>query len=208
MKKLIAIMLVCLCALSALAGCSNKENNTDASKDIDAAVATLKTLDDIIRLESAQREQTATVNDSIYLYVFSYHDNYYRARATIPADMQAQIDKLDITKEDYTQKELEVLKSLPIAKMENLSANIPAQEEIDKFIGETGTELLNQGWSVSVSDANALQFTMNYRDYAYDVVFEGKVADPENFNEEKDMQNLTAKSFTYSGIGDATNIDV
>ena len=115
---------------------------------------------------------------------------------------------LDFEDPEYNQKEKDLISPLPVKTIENLTENIPSQEEADQYIGKTGQELLDDGWTLWYSNTQDMEFGMNHGVYGYTIIFEGEVPDPENFNEETDMAGLTVKSITCDGVGDATYIEI
>ena len=74
----------------------------------------------------------------------------------------------------------------------------------------TGSVLHNgrSAFGVLQLASDELQFTMTYGIYSYDITFEGKIKDPETFNEDTDMGGLTVKTITCSGVGNPTYVEM
>jgi hypothetical protein len=106
---------------------------------------------------------------------------------------------------DYDQKRRDILAPLTIRKIENISAAIPPQEELDKLIGKTGGELLDDGWVSFSFDPTSMESYMQHGLFAYTVVFEGEVQ-PVNEYTDDTIKPLTVKSVTYEGLGDASDL--
>ena len=149
---------------------------------------TVKTLGDLLGLPEVATGLTGTT----YIYAFE----------------QDGIFDLDFDDPDYDKKMNDLVAPLPVKAIENLTENLPSQKEADQYIGKTGQELIDDGWTVYYYNLDELQFTMTYGIYSYDITFEGKIKDPETFNEDTDMGGLTVKAITCSGVGDATYMEM
>ncbi len=165
---------------------------------------TVKTLGDLLGLP----EVGASLTGTTYVYAFEQDGNTYRAICDVPEETAQAIFDLDFEDPDYDKKLSELIAPLPVKVIENLTENIPSQQEADQYIGKTGQELIDDGWTVHYYNLDELQFGMNHGAYSYDITFEGTVKDPENFNEDTDMGGLTVKAITCSGVGDATYMEV
>ena len=97
---------------------------------------------------------------------------------------------------------------MKIAKIENLSDAVPTQEELDKLVGKTGEELLEDNWYSSGYDLDSMEFTMGHGLFLYTVTFEGKVEVTDDFDENEAIKPLKVKSVVYYDLGDTTNLDV
>jgi hypothetical protein len=73
---------------------------------------------------------------------------------------------------------------------------------------DAAEELIDEGWTVHFYNLDELRFGMTCGVYSYDITFEGKIQDPEDFNEDTDMGGLTVKTITCDGIGDATYMEM
>lgn len=143
-----------------------------------------------------------------YVYAFEQDGNTYRAICEVPEETVQAIFDLDFDDPDYEQKQNELIAPLPVKVIENLTEGMPAQEEAEQYIGRTGQELIDDGWSVQFYNLEEMKFEMNHGVYSYDITFEGSVKDPENFDENTDMSGLTVKAITCDGIGDATYLEM
>ena len=84
------------------------------------------------------------------------------------------------------------LRLSPVKVIENLArVSMPTQEEADQYIGKTGQELIDDGWTVHFYNLEEMKFGMTHGIYSYDITFEGEIENPDNFNEDTDMGGLT-----------------
>ena len=165
---------------------------------------TVKTLGELLGLPDVGSSLTGTT----YVYAFEQDGNTYRAICDVPEETAQAIFDLDFDDPDYDKKLNDLIAPLPVKAIENLTENLPTQEEADQYIGKTGQELIDDGWTVHFYNLDELRFGMTYGIYSYDIVFEGTIEDPENFNEDTDMGGLTVKTITCDGIGDATYVEM
>ena len=168
--------------------------------DLDA----VKTLGELLGLPDVGSSLTGTT----YVYAFEQDGNTYRAICDVTEETAQAIFDLDFDDPDYDKKLNELIAPLPVKVIENLTENLPTQQEADQYVGKTGQELIDAGWTVHFYNLDELRFGMTYGIYSYDIIFEGTIKDPENFNEDTDMGGLTVKTITCDGIGDATYMEM
>ena len=142
-----------------------------------------------------------------YVYAFEQDGNTYRAICDIPEETTQAIFDLDFDDPEYEKAYRELVSPLPVKAIENLTEGMPTQEEAEHYLGKTGQELMDDGWTVQFYNLEDMQFGMYYGPYSYAITFEGEVKDPENFDEYTDMGGLTVAAITCDGIGDATNVE-
>ena len=206
MKKIFAFIMVLTLALAVLTACGEEQKDEEqkeekATIDLDS----LKTMGDAFALE-AENDQFGS-DDQHFVYVFEIGGTAYRVIADMTKEVQKEMDKLDASKEDFNDKTKEAAASLEISKRENLTEMIPSQEELDKFAGKTGQDLLDDGWTVSGWDIDENTFTMNKGPFAYTVVIDSKLKESDDFDGDEEIKKLKIKTIKYSDIGDATNLD-
>ena len=84
---------------------------------------------------------------------------------------------------------------------------IPPQEELDKYVGKTGQDLLDDGWTEGYGyNLDDMVFWLYKGPFAYDVVFESdqKYENTDDFDVWKTIAPLKIKSVTYKGLGNAS----
>ena len=206
MKKIFAFIMVLTLALAVLTACG-EEQKDEEQKEEKATINldSLKTMGDAFALE-AENDQFGS-DDQHFVYVFEIGGTAYRVIADMTKEVQKEMDKLDASKEDFNDKTKEAAASLEISKRENLTEMIPSQEELDKFAGKTGQDLLDDGWTVSGWDIDENTFTMNKGPFAYTVVIDSKLKESDDFDGDEEIKKLKIKTIKYSDIGDATNLD-
>ena len=171
----------------------------EAVSDINDA----KTLSDVLALPCLE----AAFTEEKYVYVFELDGIAYRAIAALSPETSKALFDLDFEDPDRDKKECDLVASLPIEQLDNLTAHIPTEEKMKQYVGKTGAELLEEGWNLSGYNLEDMIFTMSHGAYEFEVQFEGKVENPSEFDEEKDMKDLTAKSFKYSRLGNASDLE-
>ena len=205
MKKLTVFILTVAAVLLLLTACGQSaENESDATGGID--ISQLKTLGDVFGYKDNGDFQEAYSTTS-YVLVFNVEGVCYRVTAELPKDVSDAVWALDDS-EDKDQKAAELLAPVEISKVENLSENIPEQSELDKYVGKTGQELFDEGWSYWYYNLDEMEAGLNYGDYNYKVRFDYDGEPMENtddFDFYEAFKDLTVSSVTFEGIGDAAN---
>ena len=207
MKKVLSLVLVLLMAVCMLTACGgSKEEPKEQSAG--ASVESLKTIGDII--EAAPEDLQSAVYEDKVVYAFKMGDNYYRAIAAISKEDSDAYMKVDFADEDYQEQQNKIVAPLKIDKIEDLSDQLISQEELDKLVGKTGKELVEDGWTYNGSYfLEEMQFELNKGPFVYMFVFDGSVdeKDYEDYDAEKGTRNMKVKSASFSALGDATNIE-
>ena len=175
------------------------EGKDGAHVDLD----TVKTLGDLLGLPDVGSGLTGTT----YVYAFEQDGSTWRAVCDVSEETAQAIFDLDFDDPDYDRKLNDLIAPLPVRVIENLTENLPTQQEADQYLGKTGQELIDDGWTVGFCNLDDLRFEMNHGVYSYEITFDGKVKDPESFSEDTDMGGLTVKTITCDGIGDATYVE-
>lgn len=201
MKKALSLVLTLLLVAALITACG-KAGDTGNT----ATPGEFKTIGDIINTAGAEQLQSATV-DGNYVFVYSLNGSYYRAVTALTEEQDEAIWSLDILADDYDAKLAELISPLVIDRIEDLSAFALTAEELEQWVGKTGEELFDAGWTDAGWNLDGMVFWMDYGPFQYDVVMEGEVGDWDSF-EEEDIYSLTVKSVTPNGqLGDATNLD-
>ena len=206
MKKIAALILVCLMAASLLAGCGAADSAAPGGDSAEqgaesADIGALRTMGDVFGFEDCG----VGYGEGSFVYVFEADGTYYRAIADLPEDVSEALWALDFFDEQHDEKVKEIVAPLEISRLENLSETILPQEELDALIGRTGQELLDDDWYIRGYNLDTMEFWMYHGAFAYTVVFDGTLELTDDFNEEEAIGPLTVKSVTFDGIGDATD---
>ncbi|MBR0541470.1 MAG: hypothetical protein IJK26_04605 [Clostridia bacterium] len=207
MKKTMALILSLVLFLAVFSGCAkNTDGETNPSVNSSADINSFKTIGDIINsgIDSIQSANT----DRYYIYVFQVGQEYYRAVSNITPEISQSLFDLDFDDKNYDSKLNKIISPLEIDKLENLSDTVIPQEELDKLVGKTGEELINDGWTAGMGyNLETMEFYLNKGAFEYTVVFDGKLENSDDFDEEEAIKPLVVKSVTLNGIGDATNVE-
>ena len=213
MKKIIIAITVLFTLLLAACGKQPAGAGTQTGNDASAASATgtsaiesAKTIGEARSLATPESIQDCLYGDYI-VFGFEKDGTYYQVIADAPADVSDALFALEFTDPDYESKKAELIDPLTITIYRNLSDGIPAQKDVDAFVGKTLKDLEDAGWTNSGWSLTDMQFWMNRGPYAYTVIAEGEVKNADDFDTE-DMYPLTIKSITYDGITDTTYIEL
>lgn len=217
MKKTVSLILALSLVLCIMAGCGSAAGSGSSSagstedlpadtvtKDLDAA----KTIGDLMAMDSV--EETATANyDDYFVYVFTMDGTDYRAVCELTPEQAESLWSVDFEDENYEEKYRELAAPLEITRIDNLTASAPSQDELDALTGKTGQELMDAGWMTGGYNADTMEFFMNYKEYAFIVIFDGEFdqAAAEENGEDEAIKNLVVKSVAYNGIGDGTYLE-
>ena len=189
MKK----VLILLCA-ALLVGCAKQTA-------VVPETAVSEPEEDIVTLGAVLGEDaevySSAYNEEQYVCVFEKDGAWMRAVANLtPEAYQALRSGND--------EELAVMEA---AEVEDLSAGMPKQSELDRLVGKTGGELLNDGWeivghSIYSDFDSATEFYLVKGLYFYSVRFDEAVDVDGSFSEAEAMRPLTIASVTCDGVSD------
>lgn len=199
MKRILAVWIMILFIATIFTACSF------SVKEEEAPSTEFKMLGDIIHAKNVE-EQQSSYTEQYYVYVYKQDETYYRAIAVLSKDAFAKLSNLDIFSDDYDAKLTEAISPLVIDHIENLTQLIPAQSQLDQWVGKSGKDLFDAGWENAGWNLDEMVFWMDYGNFQYDVVMTGDVKNSDEFSEE-DMNALVVKSVKFNGqLGNATDI--
>lgn len=201
-KLLRRIGIVCVSIL--LVSCGGKASSSNAFD-----LSSLKTIGDVLALDTVNQSQYG-FTDKYYAYVFEKDGVYYRASADIPSDVSKEIWDIDFEDENREEKINALLNPLPLKAVENLSEQIPPQSELDKYVGKTGQELFDEGWSYNYYNLEDMEAGLDHGPFSYRVKFnyDGEpMENTDDFDFYEAFKDLTVASIAFDGLGDATNLD-
>ncbi len=143
----------------------------------------------------------SAITDTMYIIAFDKEGAYYRVEAEIPEDVTAQLNVIDFFDEKRDEKYEALLGPLPVTRVADLSAVIPAQEELDALVGMTGQELLDMGFAYgsgySFFDKAEMYLVKDLCEYHF--YFNETVPEREDYDEALDeiMQGLTVAKVEF-----------
>ncbi|MBR3391530.1 MAG: hypothetical protein IKG74_02585 [Firmicutes bacterium] len=197
MKKIL-LPLAALMLLFALAACGGAPEPAEPGE--------LATLADALSVESDLSQ--LSMDGEHFVYVFDYYGTPTRVVANMTEELYEAASDVFMN-DDSDEKLLEIVGQLPLESVEDLTLNIPDQAELDKLIGKTGQELLDEGYEIwgYYSDGEELYFNLEKGDYAYLATFNEDTPIKETSSYQDNMSFRTLKSLVYEGIGSgATDI--
>ena len=206
MKKIAALVLTIAVALFVFTACGESGNNgSGAAGDFDPSQ--LKTLGDVFARADEDEYQEA-YSETDYIFAFVVDGVYYRAVAEMPKDVSDAVWAIE-PGENSIQKVRDLVSPLEVAYVENLSEQIPGQEELDKLIGKTGQDLFDDGWTYWYYDLDDMEAGLNHGAFAYTVLFayDGEqMENTDDFDFYEAFNDLPVASVTFAGLGDATEL--
>lgn len=141
-KTILSTLLAALLLLTCF-GCAQSQDAPATSANAQTA-PTYATVGELLADTKVNHEQRATFLNH-YIDAFELNGVYYRAVATLTDEQEQAIFDLDWNDPDHDAKEAEILNPIAIDSIENLTEQIPAQAELDKLVGKTGKDLLDEG---------------------------------------------------------------
>lgn len=199
---LISVLMICL-----LAGCGSSAPD-DSADGGSVDLSSLKTMSDVFAIQNKDEysEQTS-IFDGKYVYVFTVDGVAYRVIADLPDDVYEQMMSLEYD-DNYDANEQRILADIPVSLAEDLSDQIIPHEELMALEGKTGQELFDAGWRPgSFYNTETLEVWLEYGPYAYNMHFDGKAQDPDNFDFYTELADKKLIEASFEGLGDATVLD-
>ena len=163
-------------------------------------MADAKTMGDVLALPHYE----IATGEKYFAYILEHDNTMYRAVSFITPEIFDQLFDLDFDDPEYNKKYNAIAAPLPIDRMDNLTEMIPAQEELDKYVGKTAGDLIDEGWSYSSYNLEDMAFDMYHGLFMYTVILDGTIENSEELDE-ADIRPLPVKSITWAGIGNGTS---
>ncbi|MBQ7058272.1 MAG: hypothetical protein IJM83_03090 [Firmicutes bacterium] len=213
MKKTLALVLAVLLIIGMLSGCTKKEETPTGGETSGQAETTeaggpetWKTISDIQKVEGLYENEKAHF-ENLFVYAFTVDGVIYRAIVNLTQEQSDALWALDIFDENYDQQEAEIIGSTPISQLENLTERIPSQSDLNTaWVGKTGEELLDAGWTVGGWNLLEKQFYLDYEFFEYSVIMEGdlQVNENDDIDAEEAIKPLKVKTIEFFSLRDAT----
>ncbi|MBQ6453197.1 MAG: hypothetical protein IJJ14_02430 [Coriobacteriales bacterium] len=199
MKALVAVAFALALGTVLLTACGGKVEPEPAPAPVD--VAGFKTLGDV--MTAAPQDNTVTWDESKLVFVGRTPDGgLIYATAAVSPDVNDRIEALDFFADDYDEQRDAILATLPLTSVQDLSANIPSQDELDKLIGKTGKDLLDDGYlfmGYSMWGGTETAVYMDKGDYRFLVVFDGTVADADDADGGAAIKDMKVLELRFMG---------
>ena len=216
-KSIISFLLVSSVAFVLFSCRSTNQVATNVSEtavEVDEGVvdfdpSTIKTMGDFYKYKNEELyNYQEGYNESKYQVVLEINHTYYRATVDLTNDLYDKIIATDFEKRDAVVREL--IDPLPLVKFENLTEMVPSEEEINKYVGKTGKELFDEGWTYMYYNVEDMVAGLYHGAYLYDVAFSydgPKMVNTEDFDFYKEFADLKVKSIKFTDVGNAIDIE-
>lgn len=159
-----------------------------------SSIEEVKTFSDVLALPNYG---TALTEDTV-VYAFELGGTVYRVVSKLEPDTAAALNEAF----GDSQKFNELLAPIEIDQIVNVSEKIPSQEELDKYVGKTAGELLDDGWTWTYYNLDEMEFGMEHGWFRYVLKLDGKVENKEDLIIEEAIKDLKVLSIAYEGIGE------
>ncbi len=126
----------------------------------------------------------------------------------MPKDVYEKLYQVDFEKRDEAIKEFVL--PLPVVKLENLNTLIPPQKELNQYVGKTGKELFDEGWTYMYYNVEDVSAGLYHGPFLYDVLFDAngkKMENTDDFDFYKEFAELKVQSVNYTSVGDAIELN-
>lgn len=187
--KLMKTLLAAGLAFS-VAACSAK----DSAEGTPAA----SSMADVMSKETASSMTNYT--DDKLVYVYEEDGKTYRVTTELTPEQHDQIDALAYD-DDRQAKIMEIIKDAKVASTEDLSDQLLSQEELDKYIGMSGFDLMQEGFTVQgigyTGTDDAVSFACDKGIGQYDVEVEETYAMKDILDENLIFSSCTVKKITF-----------
>ncbi|MDO4806062.1 MAG: hypothetical protein Q4A07_02315 [Coriobacteriales bacterium] len=208
-RKAVAALLALALTAAPLSACGGQGANGDDTEPTTAEqtqaasvdVSSWKTLGDALACDNGENN-TAGWDENHYITVFNAGDTVVRVVAKMDADTYEAHGALDMSKDDYNQKFLEVMGGLPLESAEDLGDQKLTQDEMDAFVGKTGQDLVDDGfvfesyWMYG-GEETGVTFAKGY--LAYNATFGVTISDDKTEDEGAAVMDKTIVSMEYAG---------
>ena len=181
--KLAALAFGMVIALGLLNACGGQQAASESGSEGDAPAASAvdtsswKTLGDSLAVKT--EDVASGWDDKYYIVAFKADDSLFRVVAKSEDGIQDKTGELDFLADDYDDKLLGIIGGLEIVSVDDLTAEVPTQEQLDAMVGKTSQELIDDGWTfqsyfMTDGDETGATFTKGY--VACNVTFDAKVS--------------------------------
>lgn len=172
----------------------------EAKPQEEADSSAWKTLADVLALETDSRE--STWDEHSYVCIFRYAGTEWLVRAAFSKELNDAVGAVDFLAEDRTERISAIIGPCEITNVIDLRTLAIPQDELDKWIGKTGQDLLDAGWEYNGyrSDGTGLHICMVNGDFQYLVSFAEKLSMTQAFGEQpENMTTATITGMTFDG---------
>lgn len=209
-KALAAFALALALAVVPLAACSGEpDSGGDVAPDAGGQsapidVSTLSTFGDVLAIDS--ENYTASWDENHYLYAVDSGGSVIRAVVEINPEIYQQISEIEFQNDDSRDKLIELIGDLPMASVEDIASQRLSQEELDAFVGKTGQDLYDAGFTFLYYSLYGGKQTMAWISngyFAYEFTFDVTVPESESEDEGASLVDAPVTEVAYVDIAQA-----
>lgn len=139
----LALVAAPLSACSADQPADGASSSASTTQTAPADTSSWKTVGDVPILDGVYSWGYDDVN---FICVFENNGTYYRMVVKLDEEANKRIEEIDWDKGEVERQTLDAISALPIDSIEDLSADMVPQDELDVLVGKTGQELLDAGY--------------------------------------------------------------
>ena len=209
-KKTAVLALAMALACMLFAACSGQQqggSNAGSSDQVEATASagvdtsSWKTLGDV--LAATSKNAGFVCDEATFVGVYEIGDSIIRVVAKMEPGMYDKLGELDYNADDYDKLFADALGGAAIESTEDITAGKLSQEALDAFVGKTGQDLLDNGFTFSSyymygeDETGAL---MDNGFFSYGVTFDVKVPEDKAEDEGTSIKNATVKSIEFFSI--------
>lgn len=200
----LVVMPLAACSAQGVSGDQGATEDTTTEETAAVDVSSLKTLGDVMGIES--EGQSSTWNEEHYIYVTTANGAPLRAVVDLTPEIYSQIEELDFLDEEYDQKLNDIIGGLELVSLDDYSDRLPSQEEMDALVGKTAQELLDDGYiffglTYYGGEETVGQFDKD--DFRYEITLDGTVPEDVDTYDETAIADLPVASVSFSELSEA-----
>jgi len=133
--------------------------------------ANVKTLSDVYGLET--EDFMEAYDQDYYACYYTIEGTTYRAEADMPEGLYDQIDAISFDDETRDDQIKELLGPVEVKGVEDVTALMPSEDDVNALVGKTGKELMDDGYEFSYFAENdgytSVSATKGYVAYLFDM---------------------------------------
>ena len=148
-----------------------------------------------------------TTTENTFIYVFEIDDIIYRAIANLNSETSKQLSDLELNDPEYERKFKELVSPLQVVQVDIITNAIPSQDLLNKYVGKTGQDLLDEGFSSYDYNLDEMEFSMTFGWFSYIVKFDGQIENEESLDINEAIKDLKVLSIKYEGLADLSNLE-
>lgn len=154
----------------------------------------------MLSLQTESRE--ATWDDESYILIIRYAGTEWMMQAEFSPELKDAVMAVDVMAEDRNEQINAILGPCRILKVVDLRTLALPQEELDRWIGKTGKDLLDAGWEYNGyhSDETGIHVCMVNGEFQYRIAFAEEMKMTGSFGDQpENMPSAVITGVTFDG---------